>query len=121
MLRNLLIAFALISMLGLLAGSACMPGVLVGWLPRRGSGGDAGRSARRLVGGSGRRLVCGEEAGDADFACLLAGLGVRELSMTPVRAGAVRHALRKLDCPAMQDLANQALRCTTPKQVRSVS
>jgi phosphotransferase system enzyme I (PtsI) len=35
--------------------------------------------------------VCGEEAADPDFACLLAGLGIRELSMTPARAATVRH------------------------------
>lgn len=62
--------------------------------------------------------VCGEAAGEADFACLLVGLGVRELSMTPVRAASVRHALRKLDGPTVQELANQALRCATPKDVR---
>jgi phosphoenolpyruvate-protein kinase (PTS system EI component) len=64
--------------------------------------------------------VCGEEAGDAAFACLLVGLGVRELSMTPVRAAGVRHALRKLDCSAMQELADQAIRCATPKQVQQL-
>ena len=61
--------------------------------------------------------VCGEEAGEPDFACLLVGLGVRELSMTPERAAVVRHAILKIDCPTAQELANQALRCATPKEV----
>jgi phosphoenolpyruvate-protein kinase (PTS system EI component) len=64
--------------------------------------------------------VCGEEAGEPDFACLLVGLGVRELSMTPVRAAAVRHALRNIDCLTMQEIANQALRCAAPKEVRQL-
>ena len=64
--------------------------------------------------------VCGEAAGEADFACLLVGLGVRELSMTPVRAASVRYALRKLDGPAVQELANQALRCVSPQEVRQL-
>ena len=64
--------------------------------------------------------VCGEEAGEAEFACLLVGLGIRELSMTPVRAAAVRHALRKLDASTVQETANQALRCVTPKEVRQL-
>ena len=62
--------------------------------------------------------VCGEEAGEADFACLLVGLGVRELSMTPVRAASVRHALRKMDCPTIEELANRAHRCMTPNEAR---
>lgn len=64
--------------------------------------------------------VCGEEAGVPDFACLLVGLGVRELSMTPVRAAAVRHALRNIDCHTMQEIADQALCCGTPKEVRQL-
>jgi phosphoenolpyruvate-protein kinase (PTS system EI component) len=64
--------------------------------------------------------VCGEEAGEADFACMLVGLGLRELSMTPVRAAAVRHTLRKMDCPTMQELADKALRCATPDQARQL-
>lgn len=64
--------------------------------------------------------VCGEEAGEADYACLLVGLGIRELSMTPVRSAAVRHALRKIDSPTVRELANKALRCVTPREVRGL-
>lgn len=64
--------------------------------------------------------VCGEAAGEAEFACLLVGLGVRELSMTPVRAASVRHALRRLDSPTVQELADQALRCVSPQEVRQL-
>jgi phosphoenolpyruvate-protein phosphotransferase len=64
--------------------------------------------------------VCGEEAGEADFACLLVGLGIRELSMTPVRAAPVRYTLRTADYPTLHELANQALRCVTPGEARQL-
>jgi phosphotransferase system enzyme I (PtsI) len=64
--------------------------------------------------------VCGEEAGDADFACLLAGLGIRELSLSPGRAGAVRHALRNISCQSAQDVACKSLRCRAPEEVRQL-
>jgi phosphotransferase system enzyme I (PtsI) len=82
------------------------------------------RAIKRIVDAAAAKdcpvCVCGEEAGEADFACLLVGLGVRELSMTPVRAGAVRHALRKLDCLTIEELANKALRCVTPNEARQL-
>ena len=82
------------------------------------------RAIKRVVDAAAARncpvCVCGEEAGEADFACLLVGLGVHELSMTPVRAASVRHAIREIDCPTVQVLANRALRCATPKEVRKL-
>lgn len=82
------------------------------------------RAIKRVVDAAATKncpvCVCGEAAGEADFACLLVGLGVRELSMTPVRAASVRHALRKLEGPTVQELANQALRCVSPKEVRQL-
>jgi len=63
--------------------------------------------------------VCGEDAGNEDFACLLMGLGVTELSMSPARAPSVRHALRHIDSAEAQQLAEQALCCQAPQQVRS--
>jgi phosphoenolpyruvate-protein phosphotransferase len=62
--------------------------------------------------------VCGEEAGEPDFACLLVGLGVRELSLSPGRAARVRQALRSVRCRDMEELAQQALGCSTPQEVR---
>ena len=64
--------------------------------------------------------VCGEAAGEADFACLLVGLGVRELSMTPARAAPVRYALRQIDCSTVRALASKALRCVASEEVRQL-
>lgn len=64
--------------------------------------------------------VCGEEAGDADFACLLVGLGVRELSLSPTRAAVVRHALRQISCNDASEVADLALKCRTPQEVRKL-
>ncbi len=64
--------------------------------------------------------VCGEEAGDAGFACLLIGLGVRELSLSPDRSAAVRDALRRIRTHDAQVIAELALRCRTPQQVQEL-
>ena len=64
--------------------------------------------------------VCGEEAGDADFACLLIGLGIRELSVSPVRAGNVCHALRGIKEQDAVETASQALCCQNPQEVRAL-
>lgn len=64
--------------------------------------------------------VCGEEAGDVDFARLLVGLGVRELSLTPNRAAAVRRAIRQVCLGDLQVIAGLALKCRTPQEVREL-
>ncbi|MGD8617043.1 MAG: phosphoenolpyruvate--protein phosphotransferase, partial [Gammaproteobacteria bacterium] len=53
--------------------------------------------------------VCGEAAGDPRVACLLVGLGVRRLSMSPVSAARVRYAVRASHHQSLDELARAAL------------
>jgi multiphosphoryl transfer protein len=53
--------------------------------------------------------VCGELAGEPEAAVLLAGLGVRELSMAASRIPAVKAALRETDMEAAAAAAHSAL------------
>ena len=53
--------------------------------------------------------VCGEAAGDPMLACLLAGLGLRRLSMAPSRAARVRSILRRSRLSDLEDPAERAL------------
>jgi phosphoenolpyruvate-protein kinase (PTS system EI component) len=53
--------------------------------------------------------VCGELAGEPDAAVLLAGLGVRELSMAASRIPAVKAALRETDSVGAESAARAAL------------
>ncbi len=64
--------------------------------------------------------LCGEAAGEPHSACLLAGLGVRQLSMSPVRAARVRYCLRRVSMARCVQLAGDALDCTTTSDVRSL-
>ncbi|HEX2971005.1 MAG TPA: putative PEP-binding protein, partial [Tepidisphaeraceae bacterium] len=64
--------------------------------------------------------VCGEAAGDPSTACLLVGLGVRQLSMSAVRVARVRYALHSRTLSDMRQLAQNALHTNTPTKVRQL-
>jgi multiphosphoryl transfer protein len=53
--------------------------------------------------------VCGELAGDPEAAVVLAGLGVRELSMAASRIAEVKDALRGVTLAQARDAAAAAL------------
>jgi len=62
--------------------------------------------------------VCGEAAGDPTVACLLAGMGVRELSMNPFLVENVLHALREVTLEEARQIARKVLAASTPDEVR---
>jgi len=64
--------------------------------------------------------VCGEAAGDPAVACLLVGMGVRELSMSPFLADRVRPAIRQLTLEQAQVLARDALAASTTQEVEGI-
>ena len=66
----------------------------------------------------GKRVsVCGEAAGDPRTAALLVGLGVRELSMSPLRAGAVRQTIGQFALAEAEALASDVLACRSAQEV----
>jgi signal transduction protein with GAF and PtsI domain len=65
--------------------------------------------------------VCGEEAGDSGFACLLVGLGIRELSLSLRRGSLVRHQpIRGINSSRSKELGDQSRRCRTSGEVREL-
>ncbi|EKK01997.1 phosphoenolpyruvate-protein phosphotransferase [Rhodopirellula baltica SH28] len=64
--------------------------------------------------------VCGEEAGDPEFAEVLIGLGIRELSVTASRSEKLRTAIAKMDSTHASALALKAQDCRCPQEVRQM-
>lgn len=64
--------------------------------------------------------VCGEEAGEPEFAELLLGLGVRALSVSPSQASRMRTAIAKMDRMDATELVERALVCRSPREVREL-
>ncbi len=65
--------------------------------------------------------VCGEMASDPRFIPLLVGLGVQELSMSPVSLGMARRVIRRLKMYEAESLAEKALKCTEHAQILKMS
>ncbi|MFI1400422.1 phosphoenolpyruvate--protein phosphotransferase [Streptomyces sp. NPDC020681] len=65
--------------------------------------------------------VCGEAAADPLLAPVLAGLGVRSLSMAPPAVAPVRDALAQLTLQQCKDLAASALHATEPQTARTTA
>jgi len=64
--------------------------------------------------------ICGEAAGYPLIACLFVGLGIRELSMSPVRAAQVRYVLRKISSVDSEELAAKVLNCSNVQKIESL-
>ncbi len=62
--------------------------------------------------------VCGELAGDLAAVPVLIGLGVRELSVNPVRVPEVKEAIRRWSMAEAQALAEEALRQADAADIR---
>ena len=73
----------------------------------------------RAAAAAGRDVaVCGEIAGDRLAVPLLLGLGVRELSMSPIAIPAAKQAVRAADVAAARRLAGEALEQDSADAVR---
>ncbi len=65
--------------------------------------------------------VCGQAAGDPRLALLLAGLGVHELSMVPANLNPVRRVIRQMTMLEAEQAGQQALQCSTSKEVMQIA
>ena len=64
--------------------------------------------------------VCGGAASDTRGAAILAGLGVKELSVTVPTIPTIKAHLRKVNLSELQQLAQAALNCRTAAEVRAL-
>jgi phosphoenolpyruvate-protein phosphotransferase len=76
---------------------------------------DGASAAGRWVG------ICGELAGDPAGAVLLAGLGVTELSMSPVLIPEVKAALRRIDLEQAREVALAAIETDSADDARALA
>ena len=65
--------------------------------------------------------ICGEMASDLRYIPILIGLGVEELSMTPIAIGHARRLIRKISMSDAERIAEQALAASTAKEALEYS
>jgi phosphoenolpyruvate-protein kinase (PTS system EI component) len=64
--------------------------------------------------------ICGEAAGYPEVACLFAGMGVRQLSMSPIRTAKIRSHIRKHNLKELKDFAKKVLKTKSVQEVRKI-
>ena len=64
--------------------------------------------------------LCGEIAGDRRASALLLGLGLRELSMSPLRLPAVKYEITQLSLPQAVDFAGTIMNKTDEAEIREM-
>jgi phosphotransferase system enzyme I (PtsI) len=64
--------------------------------------------------------LCGEMAGDRRATALLLGLGLRELSMSPLRLPAVKHEITQLALPQAVGFAENIMNRTDEAEIRAL-
>jgi phosphotransferase system enzyme I (PtsI) len=64
--------------------------------------------------------ICGEMAAEPLLVPLVLGLGIHELSMSPVAIGLVKRLIRRMRMHEAEDLVEKALSCGTAAEVREL-
>lgn len=62
--------------------------------------------------------ICGEMAGDCLYTPLILGLGIHELSMSPVALPSVSMVIRRIRMHQAEDLVDYALQCGSAREVQ---
>jgi len=65
--------------------------------------------------------ICGEMAGDPQYTPLLIGMGVHELSMSPLSIGSVRRVIRKSKMHEAESRVSEALKCPSASESLKIS
>ncbi|MCF7790431.1 MAG: phosphoenolpyruvate--protein phosphotransferase [Victivallales bacterium] len=65
--------------------------------------------------------LCGEMASDPIYTVFLVGLGIHELSMSPISMGAVRRIIRKMKLYEAEDIMEKSLKCSTADETIKLS
>lgn len=65
--------------------------------------------------------ICGEMAADPMYIPLLLGLGVRELSMSPVSLAPAKHVVRSMKYIDAEAVAERALQCSSQEEVQELA
>jgi phosphoenolpyruvate-protein phosphotransferase (PTS system enzyme I) len=82
------------------------------------------RATEQIIGatlnGGKNVTVCGEAAGNPVTACLLLGMGVRNLSMNPFQASRIRHVFQQLTINQTETAAREALIAKSSEDIKQI-